>query len=271
MSGQNELEARLHVAVEAAKAAGAQTLERFRSRAFDVERKADGSEVTEADRDAEKLLRRLVRDAFPDDALLGEEFEEEAGSSGYRWIFDPIDGTRSFVHGVPLYGTLVAVERHEDEHSVIGVIHMPALDETVWAAEGQGGWRQVCGGDVRPARVSSVDRPDEAMLCITAMDYFMETGRTASFLELAGRVRCTRGWSDCYAHLLVATGRADIVIEPVISVWDVAPMIPIMREAGGRFTDWRGTETARGGDGVGTNGRLHGAMLAFLHEHVADR
>lgn len=267
MSSTGELERRLATAIQAAKAAGAQTLERFHNRAFDVERKADGSEVTAADRDAEKLLRQLVGRAFPDDGLLGEEFGEEPGSSGYRWIFDPIDGTKSFVHGVPLYGTLVAVER--DGESVIGVICMPGLDEAVWAAEGQGAWRQLSGGQPAPARVSNVERLDETMLCVTAIDYFMQTDRTAAFVDLARRVRATRGWSDCYAHVLAATGRADIVLEPMVSIWDVAPMIPIINEAGGRFTTWAGDERADGGDALVTNGRLHDELLAFLAAHRA--
>jgi len=253
---------RLSFAVEAAREAGERTLRAFRSRRFGVDVKDDGTPVTDADRDAERALRAAIEASFPDDAILGEEFEDRPGSSGYRWIIDPIDGTKSFVHGVPLYGTLVAVER--DRRSVAGVIRMPALDESVYAGEGSGAWHVAGGESPVPARVSGVDDVSQAMMCTTSMDYFSRTGRGALFESLCGRFGATRGWSDCYAHVLVATGRAEVVVEPEISPWDVAPMTVIMREAGGRYTGWDGEETAYAPEGVSSNGLVHEAVLAML-------
>lgn len=255
------VEARLTFAVEAAKEAGERTLHAFRSRRFGIDTKADGTPVTDADRDAESMLRSAIEAAFPDDAILGEEFDDKPGTSGYRWLLDPIDGTKSFVHGVPLYGTLVAVER--EGRSVAGVIRMPALGEGVHAHEGGGAWHET-HAEKAEARVSSVSEVGQALMCTTSLGYFEESGQGSLFSKLCGSFRLVRGWSDCYAHLLVATGRAEVVIEPVISPWDVGPMTVIMREAGGRYTGWNGEESAYAPNGVSTNGVLHDQVLALL-------
>lgn len=255
--------ARLEFALECAREAGDLTLGYFRSRRFAVDAKDDGSHVTDADRDAETLIRDALERAFPDDAIFGEEHGERAGSSGYRWLIDPIDGTASFVHGVPLYGTLVAVERGGE--SVAGVIHMPALDETVHAARGHGAWHTMADSrEPVPARVSATRTLRESMLVLTAFDYFAQAGREDAFARLARAFARTRGWSDCYAHLLVATGRAEAAVEPSIKPWDVAPMTVILEEAGGRYTDWHGRATAYGPDGASTNGWVHEELLGVL-------
>ncbi len=255
--------ARLEFALECAREAGDLTLGYFRSRRFAVDAKDDGSHVTDADRDAETLIRDALERAFPDDAIFGEEHGERAGSSGYRWLIDPIDGTASFVHGVPLYGTLVAVER--EGVSVAGVIHMPALDETVHAAHGHGAWHTKADSrEAVPARVSAVRTLRESLLVLTAFDYFAQAGREDVFARLARAFARTRGWSDCYAHLLVATGRAEAAVEPSIKPWDVAPMTVILEEAGGRYTDWHGRASAYGPDGASTNGLIHEALLGVL-------
>jgi len=253
---------RLRFAIETARAAGERTLRLFDTPALAVDTKQDGSVVTEADRDAERFLREEIGSAFPEDGILGEEFGEREGTSGYRWILDPIDGTRSFVHGVPLYGTLVAVER--ERRSVAGVIRMPALDETVYAARGEGAWRQKGGDDPVPARVSGVAALERAMLCTTAFDYFASGGREAIWFELARACGATRGWSDCYAHVLLATGRVEAVVEPEIKPWDIAPMTVIVEEAGGMCTDWSGVVTAYSPRALATNGLVHEAVLWLL-------
>ncbi len=255
--------ARLEFSLECAREAGELTLRAFRSRRFAVDAKDDGSHVTDADRDAETLIRDALERVFPDDGVFGEEHGERAGTSGYRWLIDPIDGTASFVHGVPLYGTLIAVER--DGASVAGVIHMPALGETVHAARGHGAWHTTSESrEAAPARVSTTRTLRESLLVMTAFDYFAKAGREAVFARLARAFARTRGWSDCYAHLLVATGRAEAAVEPSIKPWDVAPMTVILEEAGGRYTDWHGRASAYGPDGASTNGLIHEELLATL-------
>lgn len=267
VSGGEALHSRLELAIEAAREAGAITLRYFRSAGFSTEQKGDGSPVTTADREAEAAIRSLIQGRFADDAILGEEHGETPGTSGFRWILDPIDGTISFVHGVPLFGTLIGVERVGQAggatRAEIGVIHMPVLGETVYAASGLGAWYLV-NGERRPARVSSTGSLANALVCTTSHEYWKRKGREDLLLPLSRACLRTRGWSDCYAHLLVATGRADAVVEPGVHPWDVAATIPIIREAGGRCTDWRGVETSHGGNNIASNGRIHEELVRTL-------
>ncbi len=254
--------------MEAARTAGDITLRYFRGAVFSTEQKGDGSPVTTADREAEAAIRAMIGRRFAGDAILGEEHGETPGTSGFRWILDPIDGTISFVHGVPLFGTLIGVERLCVDgvwRAEIGVIHMPVLGETVHAATGLGAWYLV-NGERRPARVSRTDSLAGALVCTTSHEYWRRKGREHLLLPLSRACLRTRGWSDCYAHLLVATGRADAVVEPGVHPWDVAATIPIVREAGGRCTDWRGVETSRGGNNIASNGRIHEELVRTLAE-----
>ena len=262
MNAESPIVERLQVAIDAAREAGRSTLTHFRSAELTPEHKADGTVVTAADREAEIVLRDRLGGSFPTDGILGEEDDEQHGTSGYRWIVDPIDGTVSFVHGVPLYGTLVGLEY--DDRCVAGVIYMPGLDELVYAADGQGAWQQRGAEAPRPARVSDTAHLREAMLSTTSIDYFRDRNAEGVYEELIRHVRMTRGWGDCYAHLLLATGRVDLVVETVLSPWDIAAIIPIVREAGGRYSDWTGHETAHSPQGVSTNGLLHDEALALL-------
>lgn len=248
----------LAVASEAAYAAGRHTLAYFRN-GFQVERKGDGSPVTIADRESEALMRSIVARHFPTHTIVGEEAGTTEGDPNYRWILDPIDGTRTFVRGVPLYGVLAGVEVRGEPS--VGVIYMPVLDEMVTAAKGEG-----CFVNGRPARVSSVDSIDKALL--TATDEDMARERSGAYDRLGAAVEIRRTWADCYGYVLVATGRAEIAIDPVMAVWDTAPLLPIIEEAGGRFTSWRGERTIRGGDSVATNGLLHDRALELLREDV---
>ena len=166
-----------------------------------------------------RLLREQHRRAFPDDAILGEEFDDKPGTSGFRWILDPIDGTKSFIHGVPLYGTLVAVE-YEGE-SILGVIRIPALDECVYAADGHGAWQVSGTRRRRPARVSRRPPLAEGLFLTSEVDGFDEIGpprRLPDRLQSAARVR--RTWGDGYGYAMVATGRADLMVDPIMAVWD---------------------------------------------------
>jgi histidinol phosphatase-like enzyme (inositol monophosphatase family) len=261
------LDAEAAIAIAFAREAGALTLEWFGSERLGVEMKADGSPVTRADRAAERLLIERIRARFPDDGILGEESGETPGSSGRRWILDPIDGTKSFVHGVPLYGTLVALE--VAGQAVVGAVCLPALREAVFAARGAGAlWIRDLGANETtvPARVSAIDRLDGAMLCTTSARGFERSGRRAPFERLRGGVAFDRGWGDCYGHVLVATGRAEIMLDPIMEIWDCAALQPIVEEAGGRFTDFSGAPTHRGGSAVSTNLALADEVRALLRE-----
>lgn len=265
----SEVDARLEAALRLAHAAGATTLPLFRAGVFEHDVKGDGTPVTLADRAAEAMLRAAIRRAFPRDAIMGEEFGEEEGTSGYRWVLDPIDGTASFMRGVPLYGTLVAVERGEE--SVVGVIHMPALDETVFAAKGAGAWRQRGAGAPARARVSACERLSEGLFLTTSVDYWRRMDLERALPRLESRFKSVRGWSDCYAHVLISTGRAEACVEPLVHPWDVAPMTVILPEAGGSCTDPEGNTTSRSRVSVASNGRTHAELLKALREDLALR
>ncbi len=246
----------LEFAVDAAWEAGRITLAHFQT-ALTVEHKADRSPVTVADRRAEEKLRALIRQQYPHDAICGEEFGEDEGSSGYRWILDPIDGTKSFVRGVPLYGVMVGVEAGGEP--LAGVVHLPALGEMVYAARGLG-----CFWNGRRTHVSSVDRLDQALLTVTNPAAFAPAGKEAAYKALCAATQVQRGWGDCYGHILVATGRAEVMLDPVMNVWDCAALQPIIEEAGGTFTDWKGQPTIYGGDAISTNGRLFEQVVSLV-------
>ena len=258
----SELRSRLEFAVRAAREAGDHTLRYFRRPDLEVESKADLSPVTRADRESETLLTERIRDAYPMDGILGEELGEIPSRNGYRWILDPIDGTRSFARGIPLFGTLVGLEMNGE--SVIGVIHMPACRETVYAAKGDGAWWQVENEALRTARVSSVRTLAEAHFLCTSPEGFVKSAQEPVFRQLLARSGATRTWGDCFAYALVATGRAEFVVDPVMAAWDAAALIPILQEAGGAFTDWNGKVRFDGGNGIGSNGSLHDEVLKIL-------
>jgi histidinol-phosphatase len=258
------LSPRMSLALDAAREAGRHTLRYFRQTELVVDRKADLSPVTIADREAELLLRERIAAAFPDDAILGEEFPERPGTSGYRWILDPIDGTKSFIHGVPLYGTLVAVEH--GRRGIIGVIYAPAMDECVYAEAGHGAWHQLGLEPVQPARVSRVATLAESLFLTSEVANFRKIDRLDVCLRLDEACRLSRTWGDCFGYLLVATGRAEIMIDPIMNVWDAAALQPIMEEAGGTLTDWRGEPSIYSGQTVATNGQVQGDVLAITRQ-----
>ena len=253
---KSELQELLDFAVMLARGAGDVTLKYFRKQP-ETSTKSDGSYVTIADREAEAYLRRQIAETFPDDGILGEEEGEVEGRSGRRWILDPIDGTFAFVHGVPFYGVLIALEI-ENEMSV-GVINIPALGEIVSAASGFG-----CFLNGEPARVSTTNKLDEALLLCTnfkAADWY---GFGPAAERLQRRAKVSRTWGDCYGYVLVATGRADVMVDPIMNLWDCAPLLPIMEEAGGTFTDWRGVRTVDGGNSIATNGLLFEEVMKVV-------
>src|SRR4029079_7133810 len=198
-----EFKSRMDFARSAALEAGKLILGYYRSAGLTVDRKKDSSPVTIADRRAEYLLRAGIAREFPVDGIVGEEFGEQSGTSGYRWILDPLDGTKSFIHGVPLFGTLVGVEF--EGKCVVGVCHLPALDETAWGANGLGSWWQPAGEEARPARVSTVSDMSQSLFCFTTVQGFARIGRQDAFEALVAGASLARGWGDCYGHMLVAT------------------------------------------------------------------
>jgi histidinol-phosphatase len=252
----NELKELLDFAVMLARGAGDITLKYFRKQP-ETSRKSDGSFVTIADREAEAYLRRQIAERFPVDGILGEEEGELAGRSGRRWVLDPIDGTFAFVHGVPFYGVLIALEIENEMR--VGVINIPALREIVSAATGCG-----CFLNGEPARVSTTAKLDEALLLCTNFKIAEKYGFGPAMARLQDSVRTCRTWGDCYGYVLVATGRADVMLDPVMNLWDCAPLLPIMEEAGGTFTDWRGVRTVDGGNAIATNGLLFTEVMKII-------
>jgi histidinol phosphatase-like enzyme (inositol monophosphatase family) len=253
---KNELDELHDFAVMLARGAGDITLKYFRKQP-ETSKKSDGSFVTIADREAESYLRRQIAERFPEDGVLGEEEGEVAGRSGRRWILDPIDGTFAFVHGVPFYGVLIALEIENEMR--VGVINIPALDEVVSAAKGCG-----CLFNGEPARVSTTNKLDEALLLCTDFNAADTHGFARITNELQRRAKVSRTWGDCYGYVLVATGRADVMVDPVMNLWDCAPLLPIMEEAGGTFTDWRGVRTVDGGNAIATNGFLFEEVMKII-------
>lgn len=259
---------RLEMALTATREAGQLTLDYFRASDLGVERKPDESPVTIADRRAELHLRDVLRAAFPHDAILGEEHGELEGTSGYRWILDPIDGTKSFISGVPLYTTLVGLER--DGTSLLGVIRAPALDEMVYAARGHGAWHQLRHEPPVPARVSARAPLGAGLFCTSEVRTFARRGRLEAYLRLEAASRLARTWGDGYGYLLVATGRAEAMVDPAMHVWDCAALQPVLEEAGGTFTDWRGERTIHAGEAVATNGRVLDEVLEVTRQYPAQ-
>ena len=255
-TGANELNDLLEFSVEIARTAGDITLKYFR-RQPETHKKADGSFVTIADREAEAFLRQAILKRFPDDGVVGEEEGERSGSSGRRWIIDPIDGTFAYVHGVPLFGVLIGLEV-EGDYS-LGVINIPALEEMVYAAKGVG-----CFSNGTPARVSATANLEDALLLCTDFPACARYGFGAAANAFQQRAKTSRTWGDCYGYVLVATGRADVMLDPIMNLWDCAALLPIMEEAGGTFTDWRGKRTAAAGNAVATNGVLFNEVMSVI-------
>ncbi|HZZ29799.1 MAG TPA: histidinol-phosphatase [Pirellulales bacterium] len=258
----DSLSARLKLAIEAAQDAGRLTLRYFRRDDLQIDLKHDASPVTVADRESEQLLRRRIAEAFPEDGILGEEFGEQHGTSGCRWILDPIDGTKSFIHGVPLYAVLIGVEF--SGQSRIGVIHLPATDEMVYAAAGQGAWQARGKSQPMPAKVSSKKSLTEGLFLTSGLSGFRKPGGWSAFERLTKTAKLTRTWGDAYGYMLVATGRAEAMVDPVMNVWDAAALLPILQEAGGTFTDWQGRATIHSGEGIATNGHVLDEVLRLV-------
>ena len=243
-----------------ARLCGAKAMEHFGG-ALEIERKGDGSPVTIADRGAEQAARDWIGQHFPADGILGEEFGATRPEAVRQWLLDPIDGTKTFVRGVPLWGSLVAVK--EGNRVLAGAACFPALDEMLVAAPGQGCW-----WNGARCNVSAIATLANATV-LTTNERFSETPtRRAGWERLAAAAGLSRSWGDCYGYLLVATGRAEVMVDPVLSPWDCAVLQPLIEEAGGVFTDWDGAPGPDGCSAIATNALLANAARAALKENA---
>lgn len=255
------MDARLAFTLETAYRAGRSTLAHFQT-GVAYESKSDASPVTVADRQAERLIREAITTAYPHDAILGEE---EGGSADVpdRWVVDPIDGTKSFISGVPLYATLLSYEI--DFQPIVAAVYFPALDEMVYAERGGGTF-----WNGRRARVSPRSQIDGSVICCGGHKSSSKFGRSAAFDQVAQRALATRTWSDAYGHALVATGRADAMMDPVVARWDISAPRLIVEEAGGRCSTYSGADafisahTTGEFELVSTNGLIHDDLLSFF-------
>ena len=260
MTQRLEFASLMQAVEEVARRAGGLALESFGG-PIAVEAKHDGSPVTIADRAAEQLAREWISERFPDDGILGEEFGLVRPDAPRRWILDPIDGTLSFIRGVPLWGTLVAVA--EGDAVIAGAAFFPALGELVVAARACGCW-----WNGRPCAVSQVAGLGDATVLATDTRFPERRARRDAWDSLARQSRVARTWGDCYGYLLVATGRADVMVDDVVSAWDAAAILPIIEEAGGVLTDWAGNPTPFGGDVIATNSALASTVRDILVHDV---
>jgi histidinol-phosphatase len=249
----------LAFALELADAADELTLSRFLAADLVVEAKPDLTPVSDADRAVESLVRDRLATARPDDAVIGEEYGA-TGDADRRWIVDPIDGTKNFVRGAPVWATLLALQA--DEQIVVGVVSAPALGRRWWAARGDGAWTSAPGIDTRRCQVSKVASLDDAFLSYSSLHAWPDGG--AGLVALTRRTWRSRAFGDFWSHLLVAEGAVDASFEPEVSLWDLAALQPIVEEAGGRFSDLSGVDRADGGSVLCSNGRLHDEILAVL-------
>lgn len=253
---QAEWRTRYDLAVEVARDAGNFARGHY-DREFDIEIKADNSPVTVADKGAEELIRRRLKQHFPQDAFLGEEYGDEPGRSGFRWIIDPIDGTRSFVRRIPVWATLIGLEYKGEQ--IAGVVYIPVFDQMFRALRGDGAYF-----DERRIRVSDIARLDEALLCYSSISWFRQAGCEQAFLKLCEQTERQRGFGDFYGFVLVAQGACEVMLEHGVKPWDIAAVKALVEEAGGALTDWNNVPTIDAPDVIASNGRLHAQTLAIL-------
>jgi len=260
-------------AIELARQASDVTLEYFQTAAFQVERKSDRSPVTAADKEAEKKIRQAISDRYPADALLGEEFGAIAGQTPFEWIIDPIDGTKSFISGVPLYSTLVGLTYRSAP--LLGVIAIPALGELVAAAHGHGAWygktTSLESTPLTRCRVSSVNQLEDGLFLTSQVDNFDRRQAQSAYKALEEKAYVSRSWGDGYGYLLVATGRAELMVDPIVNPWDIAAVAPVILEAGGKFSSWSGSLDLRAGHCFASNGVLHSVALEVLQPFASNR
>ncbi|MET8680568.1 histidinol-phosphatase [Streptomyces sp. NPDC004647] len=253
-----------HVLADAADAA---TMDRFKALDLKVETKPDMTPVSEADKRAEELIRSSLKRARPRDAVLGEEYGSE-GTGPRRWIIDPIDGTKNYVRGVPVWATLIAlmVPGEGGYQPVVGVVSAPALGRRWWAAHGAGAYTGRSLTSATRLHVSQVAKIEDASFAYSSLSGWEEQGRLDGFLDLTRDCWRTRGYGDFWPYMMVAEGSVDICAEPELSLWDMAANAVIVKEAGGEFTDLDGTPGPAGANAAASNGLLHNDLLGYLNQ-----
>ena len=259
LSGQYAADARLALTI--ADAVDKLTLAGFRDAALTVETKSDDTPVTDIDRGAEQLIRDHLKKLRPDDGVFGEEFGADGGGSR-QWIIDPVDGTKNFIRGIPVWGTLIALL--DDGKPVVGVVSAPALGMRWFAAKGDGAWRGRAEKDAVRMRVSAVDSVGEATLSYSSLEGWDAIGRLPQLTGLMNALWRTRAFGDFWSYMLVAEGAVEIATEPELALYDMAALVPIVEEAGGRFTSLAGEPGPFGGNALATNGLLHDDVLNVL-------
>lgn len=252
----------LALALQIADAADSLTSERFEAADLEVDTKPDMTPVSEADLAAERLIRQLINEARPADNVLGEEFGGDVAFAGRQWVIDPIDGTKNYVRGVPVWASLIALL--DDGVPVVGVVSAPALGRRWWAAKGAGAWRTVQGGSPRRLSVSTVGALEDASVSFSSLSGWSERGLRENFLELTESAWRLRGYGDFFSYCLLAEGAVDIAAEPEVSLWDLAALSVLVTEAGGRFTSLAGEDGPHGGDALATNSLLHDRVRELL-------
>lgn len=248
----------LAVALVLASEADLVAIDRYRAQDLDVQLKPDRSQVTDADTRVERIIREHLAEARPDDSILGEEFGTQ-GSSNRQWILDPIDGTSNFVRGVPIWGALISLVI--DGAPEVGVVSAPALGRRWWAATGHGAWMQHDGSEPRRLHVSGIADLAEATLSYNSLKHWDDYGRLDQLVALSREVGRTRAFGDLWSYMLLAEGAIDIAGEFDVKPWDIAALVPIVREAGGRITDADGTDALDTLSVLATNGILHDEIL----------
>jgi histidinol-phosphatase len=254
------MSADLDLALALADAADAITMQHYQSASLSVRTKTDKTPVSEADEAVERMIRERIAAERPGDGILGEEFGT-TGDVARRWILDPIDGTKNYVRGIPVFGTLIGLE--ENGKIIAGVVSAPAMARRWWAAKGEGAFCTELG-KTRQMRVSNIDTVAQSHVAYDSIGDFDQYGGAVRFLSLMRHCERSRGFGDFWAHMLVAEGAMEIAIEPAVSIWDMAPIQIIVEEAGGRFTDIRGEARIDGGSALSTNGRVHEAVLDYF-------
>ncbi len=256
----NDLKSRYDAGIELAQKAAKIAMGYYET-ALDIEWKNDESPVTVADREAEKFLRSSLNKYFNHDGFLGEEYDDEPGDSGYRWIIDPIDGTRNFVRGIPIWATLLGLEYKGE--MLAGITVAPGLNQTYRALRGDGAFRN----DIK-INVSTINSLGASQLFYSSISWFVKAGMEKEFLALASATEKQRGFGDFYGFVLVAQGAGEIMIEHGVHAWDVASIIPLIEEAGGKFSDWKGNKSIYAPDVLVTNGILHQQILDRLANKI---